>query len=430
MRKVFDAIVVGAGPAGSAAALTLAKQGAQVLCLERGEFPGAKNISGGILYGNLLADLVPSTKTQYPLERRIVRHVIEIASKGHLLSLHSQSQKEESVNYGHSILRKRFDLWLAQQAIREGAKLLTEVTVDDVIWKNGKAVGVKARRQQGGIFAGLIILADGVNSILANKSGLRNAFRPHQMILAVKEIIRLPEQLIETRFNIRNGEGAAYSMIGDVTAGIEGGCFLYTNRRSLSLGIACHLNSLIREKVRIQDLLERFKKKGNIFRLLEGGVLKEYSAHLIPNLGAKEQSRMVANGIIVVGDAAGLTLNNGFLVRGMDFALASGIAAAETGLEALEKGDFSEKALLGYKERLKAGFVLKDLKTFKRAKRTLSERNLYSLYPSIVGGLFSEIFAVSGEPKKKAIHLLFEQLHKQKTAYKFIADSIRIIRSI
>jgi electron transfer flavoprotein-quinone oxidoreductase len=69
MAESFDAIVVGAGPAGSAAALALARAGRSVCLVERGPFPGSKNVFGGVLYGRILDDLVPQWWTQIPVRR-------------------------------------------------------------------------------------------------------------------------------------------------------------------------------------------------------------------------------------------------------------------------------------------------------------------------------------------------------------------------
>src|SRR5258707_13025383 len=78
----FDAIVVGAGPAGSSAALAMARAGLQVALIERGEYPGAKNVSGAALYApNLLAELLPGYWEEAPLERYLTRRVVTFMSQ-------------------------------------------------------------------------------------------------------------------------------------------------------------------------------------------------------------------------------------------------------------------------------------------------------------------------------------------------------------
>ena len=425
----FDAIVVGAGPAGNAAAISLAKKGARVLCLERGEYPGVKNVSGGVLYGDLLKELIAGDAGEAPLERKIARHVIAFASEENLITFSHQHVGDEKTAPCFSVLRNKFDSWLSRQAEKTGVRVLTEAVVDDIIWKDGRTVGVTVRRPEGDVFADLVILADGVNSLLSKKAGLRQDFQPAQMILAVKEVLKLPKEVIESRFNLKE-EGVAYLMVGETTEGLEGGGFLYTNRKSLSLGLACHMNALIREKVKIHDLLERFKQIKWISEFIEGGTLKEYSAHLIPIIGFKERPRIVTDGILVVGDAAGLTLNNGFVLRGMDFALASGMAAAETGMEALNRGDFSYKTLKAYEERLKNSFVLKDLETFQRAKDIMKNRALYATYPALLGDVFADIFNITGKPKEKIMSLLWNRLRQRKASASFIKDCLKMGRSI
>jgi electron transfer flavoprotein-quinone oxidoreductase len=421
MNHRFDAIVVGAGPAGSAAAYMLARKGTNVLCLERGEYPGAKNVSGGILYGEPFQDLADNEKGEWPRERRIVKHVLAMAAGNNLTSFTYQRTGGE-VPLAFSVLRAGFDRWLSARARQAGARILTEAPVDEVIWKNGRAVGVKVRRPGGDVFAPCIILADGANSLLGKKAGLRADYKIGQMSLAVKEIIKLSKETIDARFGLNVEEGAAYSIIGEATHGLEGGAFLYTNRESLSLGLVCHMDALVREKIKIRTLLDRFKQIPWISALIQGGVFKEYSAHLIPTLGFRERPRPFTHGILAAGDAAGFTLNTGFQVRGMDFALASGTAAAETVLDAHRKGDFSSKTMAAYEERLKDGYIRKDLNTFRRLETAMKNRALYAVYPKVIGEAFADLYLGAGKPKKRMGRLLWDHLRSHRGLRDLVKD--------
>jgi len=421
MNHRFDAIVVGAGPAGSAAAYMLARKGANVLCLERGEYPGAKNVSGGILYGEPFQDLADDEKGKWPRERRIVKYVLAMAAGDNFTSFTYQRTGGEALS-AFSVLRAGFDRWLSARARQAGARILTEAPVDDVIRKNGRAVGVKVRRPGGDVSAPCVILADGANSILGKKAGLRADFKAGQMSLAVKEVIKLSKEIIDARFGLKAEEGAAFSIIGEVTHGLEGGAFLYTNRESLSLGLVCHMDALIREKVKIRTLLDQFKQIPWVSALIQGGALKEYSAHLIPTLGFRERPMTFTHGILAAGDAAGFTLNTGFQVRGMDFALASGTAAAETVLDAHEKGDFSSKTMAAYEERLKDGYIRKDLKTFRRMEAAMKNRALYAVYPKVIGEAFADLYLGAGKPKKRMGRLLWDHLRSHRGTKDLVKD--------
>jgi electron transfer flavoprotein-quinone oxidoreductase len=427
MNHRFDAIVVGAGPAGSAAAYLLARKGARVLCLERGEYPGAKNVSGGVLYGEPFHDLAENEKEEWPRERRIVKHVLVMAAGNDSTRLTYQRTGGEAPLL-FSILRSEFDRWLSARARRAGARILTEAPVDEVIWEKGRAAGVKVRRPDGDVFAPCIILADGANSLLGEKVGLRAEYKAGQMSLAVKEVIKLSKETIDARFGLSEEEGAAVSIIGEATNGLEGGAFLYTNRESLSLGLVCHMDALIREKVKIRTLLDRFKQIPLISPLIQGGVLKEYSAHLIPTLGFRQQLKPFTHGILAAGDAAGFTLNTGFQVRGMDFALASGTAAAETVLDAHRKGDFSLKAMAAYEERLKDSYILKDLKTFRSMETGMKNRALYAVYPKVIGGTFADLYQSAGEPKKRIWRLLWDHLRSHRKLIDVVKDLFSLRR--
>src|SRR4030042_6900570 len=73
MQENYDVVIVGAGPAGISTACLLAEKGIKTVVIERGEYPGAKNVSGGVLYGHGLAEVLPDyLERGCPIERNII----------------------------------------------------------------------------------------------------------------------------------------------------------------------------------------------------------------------------------------------------------------------------------------------------------------------------------------------------------------------
>jgi electron transfer flavoprotein-quinone oxidoreductase len=228
----FDVIVVGAGPAGSAAALIAARAGLKVLLVERGEYPGAKNVSGAVFYGSaILNELIPRWWEQAPVERHTSRRELILISPTTAVSLDFRSAAPSYVEppfNGFTILRPKFDRWFAAQAEAAGAFLLTSSVVDDVLQEDGQVVGVKIRRDDGEVRGDVVIACDGVNSWLARKSGLQRELGTHELSLGVKEVIGLDEAVIRERFQLTGNEGVALEFVGAVTENVHGGAFLYT----------------------------------------------------------------------------------------------------------------------------------------------------------------------------------------------------------
>ncbi len=262
-KESFDVIIVGAGPAGSAAALLTARAGLKVLLLERGEYPGAKNVSGAVFYGSaILNELIPNWWEQAPVERYICRRDIAFMSPTTAVALDFRSAGSgyATAPYnGFTVLRPKFDRWLAAQAEAAGAFLLTSTVVDDVLRENGRIVGVRVRREQGEIYGKVVIACDGVNSFLAKKAGLQREFHPHELSLGVKEVIGLDPAIIRDRFHLTGDEGIAFEYLGAITEDVHGGAFLYTNRDSLSLGVIGQVSSLVERRKRPYELLERLQ---------------------------------------------------------------------------------------------------------------------------------------------------------------------------
>jgi electron transfer flavoprotein-quinone oxidoreductase len=158
---------------------------------------------------------------------------------------------------------------MAQKVEQAGAIVAAGMRVDDLLFQEGRVSGVKVGDEE--FSSDIVILADGVNSLLAKKAGLRSDFLPEDMKQGVKEVIELPRETIEQRFNLVNDEGAAMEFVGTCTRGLPGGGFLYTNKNSLSLGLVIELGSLVKSKQKASDLLEEFKHHPEISRLIEGG---------------------------------------------------------------------------------------------------------------------------------------------------------------
>ncbi|MCX5998442.1 MAG: FAD-dependent oxidoreductase, partial [Chloroflexi bacterium] len=253
MDEQFDAIVVGAGPAGCAAAYRLAKAGLQVLVVERGKFAGAKNVTGGVLYGAVMDELIPGFGEEAPVERKIGRHVIALLAEKSSVSIDYDSGSSDG-HKDYSVLRSKFDRWFAQKVEAAGAVLATGLRADDLAWEGGRVAGIVAGGDT--ISGRVVIAADGVNSLLAEKAGLGVRLSPDNLNQGVKEVIRLPRKTIEDRFNLSEDSGAAIHFLGSCTRGIHGGGFLYTNKDSISLGVVAQLRALVDNDLKAVDLLD------------------------------------------------------------------------------------------------------------------------------------------------------------------------------
>lgn len=398
----FDVIIAGAGLAGLAAAYTLAGNGLEVLVLERGDYPGAKNVTGGRLYVNPVRDLFPELWHKAPLERFIVQEGAVLMAKERSVAIHySGHELRAEPHQSYSILRAKFDRWLAEQAEAKGAMLLTRVRVDDVIKEDGRIVGVLAGGDE--LRADAVIACDGVLSLVSEKAGLRAPGSCHDYAVGIKEVIALDPGVINDRFHLEENEGTACLFIGEATHGLFGGGFLYTNKESISLGIVIGIESLLETESSpdAPALLDAFKQRPEISPLIRGGTTVEYAAHVIPEGGFKALSPLYGNGILVAGDAAGLALNIGFTVRGMEYALASGYYAAQAVLKAKETGNFGNESLSIYQQYLEESFVLKDFKSFREAPAVLSNPRFIQHYPELLGDLLAEIYRVPTGPKDR-----------------------------
>jgi len=426
---IFDAIVVGAGPAGCGAAYTMAKAGLNILVLERGQYVGAKNMWGGAFFGPVMNELFPGFWKEAPVERHISRHVISFMTKEDCLSVDFKSpHRDYDTAPGFIILRAKFDRWMGGKVEEAGAIIATGLEVTDFIFEENVIKGVKVGDEE--FLAHVVILADGVNSLLATKARLRGDFKAGDLKQGVKEVIRLPREVIEDRFSVEGNEGVVMEFVGACTRGLPGGGFIYTNQESLSVGVVAQLSALVEKKVKSADLIEDFKNHPAVRPLIRNGQTVEYSAHLIPVSGVQMMPKLYADGILIVGDAAAMVLGTGLILEGANFAMAAGAAAGETVLQAREKGNYTAAALGHYEQLLKDRFVLKDLQTFRRAPHFLENPRIYNAYPELACGLMRNIFHSDGKPRKNTFEVLRTSMQGKVGLWQMMTDAMNARKAL
>ncbi|MFA5809085.1 MAG: FAD-dependent oxidoreductase [Thermoleophilia bacterium] len=426
----FEAIIVGGGPAGLAAAITMAEGGLKVAVIERGDWPGSKNMMGGLIYSHPTSRIVPDFWKEAPLERHVVRRDMWITTADSTLKASYETTDFALEPYNSfTVFRSRFDKWLAEQARARGAYIINETLVEDLLWESGRVIGVRTSRPQGDLESDVVILAEGVNRFLTEKAGLGEKTRPATLALAVKEVLALPKDKIEDRFNLEDGTGAALEIVGDITGGLPGTGFIYTNRDTISIGVGVILKGLVDRVGEAYELLERFKRQPQIKRLIDGAGPREYAAHLIPEGGYRDMPQLYGNGVLVAGDAAGMV--NAVFTEGANLALLSGRMAAETVIRANELGNFNAETLSWYGERLEKSLVIKDLKQYQDAAPFLSSHaHMFNLYPEVASAAMKEFLTVDSLSKADKIHLIMKLFRSQVPTRRLIRDMYDAWRAI
>lgn len=400
MRSDFDVVVVGAGPAGSTAALGCARAGLRTCLLERGAFPGSKNVYGGVIYGRVLDALVPGWAQRAPVQRHVTRRTTMLLSEARSVAVEVRvpSWGEPPYN-GVTAYRGEFDQWLADEAVQAGATLVTATTATGLLTEAGRVVGVTTDRPDGDLRCELVVAADGVNSFLAREAGLYAKFSRAHLTLGVKEVLRLERAELEARFNLRGREGADIEVLG-ATGPVAGGGFVYTNLDTVAVGCVLHLDDLAASRRRPEELLAGMKAHPSIAPLLEGAELVEYAAHLLPEGGYDAMPELGRPGLVVTGDAAALTLAAGLWLEGVNHAIGSGDAAARAAAAAADAGEGLAAAHRRYRTLLEESFVLQDHRRLRAAPSVVfSDFTQHSL-PALLCDVGEALFTV-GNPSPK-----------------------------
>ena len=310
----FDVIVIGAGPAGVAAAGALSGSGISVALIEAGVYAGAENWSGCVYFTeNLAADdcFGHAAVTAAPYERPVVRRGTIVLNGADEVGLSLTDPK--AFDHCYTVLRPVYDAYFAALARNRGVVLITGTTVTSLIRKDGRVTGVQTDR--GPLQAGVVFIAEGDASHLVRSEGLERTAAPHYL-QGVKAVLSLPPAEIENRFGLNAGEGAAYELlvrnpsISGRTAKLNIGGFLYTNRDSLSLGYVVPLENLRKNYRGDHDrLFEWLKGLPAVSELAGDARLSAYGTKIIRSGGWRERPVLVEDGLAVGGASAGLGID-------------------------------------------------------------------------------------------------------------------------
>jgi len=398
--ETVECIVVGGGLAGLSAAYGLAAAGVEVMVLERGDYSGAKNVTGGRLYVKPIRGLYPELWAEAPFERPVARELVTMMGDGAHTTIEIASDRFAGDKpQSYTVLRAKLDRWLAEKVGEKGGMVVPNMKVDELLRKDGRIVGIRAGGDE--IGASVVVVAEGVLRLLSSEAGLAAEPQAKHHALGYKEVIELPSGVIEDRWHLNPGEGAAQLFMGECTKGMMGGAFLYTNKESISLGMVVGMEDMRAGAGGTESwqLLDAFKELPQIRPLVAGGSVAEYSAHAVPEGGISQVPKLAGDGYLVAGDTAGLSLNALVTVRGMDFAVASGYYAAEAVKKAKSAGDFSAAGLASYEASLRDSFVLKDLETARAIPGFMENPRLFTHYPEAVSRLLESVYTVDDRPQ-------------------------------
>ena len=247
----------------------------------------------------------------------------------------------------------------------------------------------------------------------------------------MKEVIRFDQKVLEDRFQLNGRSGMTNEYVGYASGGVEGGGFLYTNTDSVSIGLVLGMADLRGSGLKPYDLLNQFKTHPAVADAIRGGEVLEYSAKVVSTGDMRVMPREIyADGVLIAGEAANLVLNAGRAIQGMDYAMRSGILAAETVLEAKGAQNFSAAFLQHYRAALENSYVMQDLRGFQQAVQVLHNPAMFTAVPRLICDFGREFFTVDNQPTRKAYQILRDVRREHMSYWDLVKLGSRAARAL
>ncbi len=398
-----DILIVGAGPAGLAAAIHFAdlirrhnesvekgeaketKLPLKVTLLEKGNAVGQHTLSGAVINPVSLRELLPEVaEKDFPFETPVLKEDILFftANKSYTLPFHPPYMANKG-NYIASL--GKVARWLADIAEKKGVQIFTGFSAHEFLFENGKVVGIRTGasgidkhghpmanyQPPTDVRAKITFLAEGprghLTKMLVNKFNLSENRNPQVYSLGVKEVWEVPAGAIEAG-------SVVHSMGYPLSADQFGGGFIYGLSKNLvSIGLVVGLD-YTDPTFDTHHAFQIYKKHPAVARILKNGKLVRYGAKTIPEGGFFSIPQLYHDNVMIVGDSAGFLAMPS--LKGIHLAVQSGMLAAQTALTAIKKNDTSAAQLSLYEELFKKSPAYKELyavRNFRQAFKT----NLY-----------------------------------------------------
>jgi len=420
----YDVIIVGAGPGGSSAAKLCAENDLSVALIERGEYPGSKNMFGGSLYRAATEQIVPSFWEEAPIERNVVREVLYFMEPSSVVEMGYTSYNFNKPPYNtFTVIRSRFDRWFAGVAEKAGAHLMNSTLVEDLVYEKDGLISKKVAgvilEDGTKLYSDIVILAEGGMADLTKKAGMRKEIKSNMLSVYVKELISLPKEVIEARFNLEKDEGMNIGMLGYPASNTLGKGGIWVNKDTISLVVGVYLNQLIKHGLNPYQLISKLKEHPRIKRLVDGGEIIQYMSKIIPKGGYNNIPELYDDGIMIVGDAGMLVSGR----HGTDVAMMSGKFAAETAIQAKAKGDFSKKILSAYHLKLDPAFFVENLKIKSKSKYFYKNHpDSDFLISQVLNEVGHEFFSEENLNQYEKYEMMIEEIRKLQPLSKTIKD--------
>lgn len=404
----FDVVFVGAGPAGLSGAIELArlvtedkKNGGQLSVeigvLEKAGTLGGHSLSGAVVNPIGFRTLFPDLKdSDFPFRRKVTGEKVFMMTKGSALRIPTPPTMNNHGNYIASLCE--CVRWLGQKAEASGVNIMTGFPVDSLLVDGDRVVGVRTtpaglnRLSQPGanylpatdVSAQVVVLSDGTRSPLAQSymSWQKISAKFQQVFaLGVKEIWKVkktPDYIVHT---------LGWPLPGDTF----GGSFMYPmSEDHIAIGIVAGMDYR-NPKLDVHLQLQHMKQHPLFKTILEGGQCVEWGAKTIPEGGFHAlPSHFSGDGLIMVGDTVGLV--NVPALKGIHYAMMSGILAARAIFKSLKAQDTSQHRLSAYDHSLRESFIWKDLRTVRNMRHAFKDGfikgGIKALLMTLTGGAF------------------------------------------